>query len=140
MLLAGSVPRLVPRVRSSAPEGAVAGAVFGALIGGFAAAMAPDLGLVFGNEVVTGLLGAFVGASGGGLAGTLIGFGIPEPQKRRYAELAMREGYVLAVDCTDDLKLRVAYDVLDATRGLRLEPPPSFVRRGIGPREPELVR
>lgn len=138
--MAGSVPRLVPRVRSSAPEGAATGSVVGALIGGFSAAMLPELGWIFGNEVATIVLGALVGASGGGLAGTLLGLGIPEPQKRRYAELVMRDGYVVAADCTDAHKLAVAHDVLDATRGLRLERPPSYVRRGIGPREPQLVR
>lgn len=91
------------------------GASWGAGIGGAAGLLASAGALAipgFGPIIALGPLAAtLTGAAGGGLAGGLVDFGIPEPQSREY-ERKVKEGKFLAV-------LKTAHDAEKAERCLK---------------------
>jgi hypothetical protein len=89
---------------SAAAVGATGGgALFGALalLAGAGALAIPGVGpLIAAGPLVAGLAGLGLGGAVGGLAGALVGMGLPEDEaKRYYSQLAV--GYTLLVVHTD---------------------------------------
>jgi len=91
------------------PEGAAAGAGTGAVLGGAIGWLAgigslaiPGLGpLIAAGPIMATLSGLAVGGTIGGLAGSLIGMGIPEYEAQQY-ESRLKEGKVLIAVHADD--------------------------------------
>jgi hypothetical protein len=87
---------------TQAPESAVAGAGTGAVFGGTLGWLAgvgalaiPGVGpLVAVGPIAATLSGAAVGGTLGGLVGALMGWGVPEPEAKRY-EGRIKEGGIL---------------------------------------------
>jgi hypothetical protein len=87
---------------TKAPEGATAGGISGGVIGGalgwlagIGALAIPGLGPFIAAGPILGLLGGIgAGATIGGIAGALVGMGIPEYEAKRY-EGRIREGGIL---------------------------------------------
>lgn len=115
---------LVPKVRSAAPEVAVAAGGIGALVGGLAAVASlalPGVGVLAAGPIAAALGGGTVGAASGGLVGALIGFGIPEPQAKQYAEAVLNDGLIVAVHPTSATMAENVETLFKATRGVRME-------------------
>ena len=101
---------------TKAPEGTTVGVPTGAVLGGalgwlvgIGALAIPGLGpFVAAGPLLSALSGAFLGGATGGIAGALIGMGIPEYEAQMY-EGKLREGNILmSVHCKDsDEKSRV---------------------------------
>lgn len=94
---------------TKAPEGATTGAVSGAVIGGalgwlagIGALAIPGLGPFIAAGPILGMLGG-AGALGvaGGIAGSLIGMGIPEYEAKRYEGRVRSGGILMSVHCDD---------------------------------------
>jgi|SRR5579871_1265244 len=108
---------------TKAPEGATAGAASGAVIGGAlgwlagAGALAiPGLGPFLAAGPVMGMLaGAGAGGAVCGLAGSLIGMGIPEYEARRYEGRVRSGGILLSVHCDNNEWAKRAKKVLEDT-------------------------
>jgi len=92
---------------TKAPEGATTGAASGAVIGGalgwlagIGALAIPGLGPFIAAGPIMGML-AGAGAAGvaGGIAGSLIGLGIPEYEAKRYEGRVKSGGILLSVHC-----------------------------------------
>lgn len=92
---------------TKAPEGAATGAASGAVIGGalgwlagIGALAMPGLGVFVAAGPIMGLL-AGAGAVGavGGIAGSLIGMGIPEYEAKRFEGRVTSGGILLSVHC-----------------------------------------
>jgi hypothetical protein len=83
------------------PTGAVLGGALGWLVGVGALAI-PGLGpFIAAGPLLAALSGAFIGGATGGVAGALVGMGIPEYEAQMY-EGKLREGNILmAVHCKD---------------------------------------
>jgi uncharacterized protein (TIGR02271 family) len=83
--------------------GAVAGAAGGALVGaGIAAGVIPVIGPVLAiGTLGTILINAAGGAAVAGLAGALIGWGIPEEDAKYYESEVQAGRYLVTVDCGD---------------------------------------
>ena len=87
---------------TKAPEGAITGAGTGGVLGGALGWMAgigalaiPGVGpFIAAGPIMAALSGAAIGATAGGLIGTLVRMGIPEFEAKRY-ETRLREGRVL---------------------------------------------
>jgi len=94
---------------TKAPEGAVTGAVTGgAVVGalgwiaGIGALAIPGVGpFIAAGPIVAALSGVAIGATVGGIAGGLIGLGIPELEAKRY-EGKIKEGNILISVHTDN--------------------------------------
>jgi len=92
---------------TKAPEGAVAGggsgAIAGAAVGwllGAGALMVPGLEHMAAAGPVIGMMGGLgAGVTLGGLAGALVGSGIPEYEAKRYEGRVRRGGILLSVHC-----------------------------------------
>jgi hypothetical protein len=96
-----------PAVGSETSKGAVAGGVAGLLLG-LAAFAIPGLGAVAAvGWLTTTITGVVVGA-GVGLAGALIGVGVPHEDAAYYTEGVRRGGTLLAVRAPDDQADHVA--------------------------------
>ena len=84
-----------------AVDGAVAGGVLGGLTGllvGVGALALPGLGpIVVAGPLISGLVGAGVGAAGGGLIGALVSWGVSEEEAEFYLEGVRRGGTLVAV-------------------------------------------
>ncbi len=92
---------------SETTTGAIEGAGIG-LVAGLAALAIPGLGwLAIGGWLTTTLIGAAVGATVG-LAGALVGAGVPHEDAELYNEGVRRGGNLLAVKAPDDQAQRVA--------------------------------
>jgi uncharacterized protein YcfJ len=94
------------RAKDGAGTGAVMGATTGGilgLIGSLSILAIPGVGVATEAAVLLGnaLLGSGIGATGGGLVGALIGWGIPEDQARYYDELLSKGSYVVLVEGTE---------------------------------------
>lgn len=98
---------------TKAPEGATAGASAGGILGGTLGLLAgigtlaiPGLGpLVAAGPILATLSGFAVGAAVGGVAGALIGLGIPEYEAKIY-ESRLQEGNILiAVHTENNLEI-----------------------------------
>lgn len=96
---------------TKAPEGAVAGAGAGGvlvgvlgLLAGFGALGIPGVGpLIAAGPLFAALSGLGVGATVGGLAGGLVGMGIPELEARRYEGRVAKDGSLLVSVHTDTI-------------------------------------
>ena len=110
---------------TKAPEGSTAGAATGALVGGALGWLAglgtlvlPGLGpLIAAGPIMAALAGAGLCGAVGGVAGALIGLGIPEYEAKRY-EGQVKEGKVLlAVLCEDLSAAKKAAEILEKSGG-----------------------
>ncbi len=124
---------------TKAPEGAVAGAGSGLVVGGVLGWLAgigalaiPGLGpFVAAGPIMAALSGAAVVGAVGGIAGALIGLGVPEYEAKRY-EGKVKEGNILISVHTDDSdEVRTAKEIFErsgasdiATAGEASEPKP----------------
>jgi hypothetical protein len=115
--------RLSFEYSTKAPEGIATGATTGALLGGslgwlasIGALAIPGIGpLIAAGPIVAALAGAGAAGTIAGLAGGLIGLGMPELEAKRYqAELA-KGGVLLAVQCSDTRFADTAKRILDRT-------------------------
>lgn len=108
---------------SKAPEGAVTGGVSGAVIGGVLGWLAgigtlaiPGIGpLIAAGPIVAALAGLGAVGTVAGIAGALIGFGIPEYEAKRYEGRIKKGGILLSVHCDNDEWARRAKGILEHT-------------------------
>jgi hypothetical protein len=107
---------------TKAPEGASVGvstgAVFGGalgwLVGAGAIAAMPVLGpLVAAGPIMAALAGAAAGGAVGGVTGTLVGFGIPEYEAKRYESFLQKGGILLSAHVDDRQWAEKAKEVLE---------------------------
>jgi len=85
----------------TAASGAMIGGAAGLSIG-LGALLIPGIGpLLAAGPLAAALGGAAIGAGTGGMIGSFVGLGIPEPEARRYEEEVRRGGYFVSVR-TDD--------------------------------------
>jgi len=86
---------------SPASEGAVIGGVVGGLAGlvlGLSSLTIPGLGpIIAAGPLASMLVGAGIGAAGGGLLGALVGWGVPETEAGYYSEAVRRGSTLVAV-------------------------------------------
>lgn len=93
------------QAKGGAKVGATAGAATGGilgLIGGLSVLTLPGVGAAaeVGAVLANTLLGGGIGATGGGLIGALIGWGIPEDRARYYNDLFSQGHYVILLEGT----------------------------------------
>ncbi|HYI95565.1 MAG TPA: quinol:electron acceptor oxidoreductase subunit ActD [Bryobacteraceae bacterium] len=108
---------------TKAPEMAVAAGSSGAVIGGalgwlagIGALAIPGAGPFIAAGPIMGMLGGIgVGTTVGGVAGALIGFGIPEYEAKRYEGRIRRGSILLSVHCDDPDWAKRARNVLTQT-------------------------
>jgi len=108
---------------TKAPEAAVAGGSSGAVLGGalgwlagIGALAIPGIGPVIAAGPIMGMLGGIgVGGAIGGIAGALIGLGIPEYEAKRYEGRIRRGGILLSVHCDDSDWAKRARNILIQT-------------------------
>jgi len=121
----GRTPLFTHERSTKAPEGSTAGAATGALVGGALGWLAglgtlvlPGLGpLIAAGPIMAALAGAGLCGAVGGVAGALIGLGIPEYEAKRY-EGHVKEGKVLlAVLCEDLPAAKKAAEILEKSGG-----------------------
>ena len=110
---------------TKAPEVAVAAGSSGAVIGGalgwlagIGALAIPGIGPFIAAGPIMGMLGGIgVGGALGGLAGALIGLGIPEYEAKRYEGRIRRGGILLSVHCDDPDWAKRARNILSQSGG-----------------------
>jgi len=108
---------------TKAPEGAVTGGASGAIVGGalgwlvgMGALAIPGVGPVLAAGPLMAMLGGIgVGSAVGGLAGALVGAGIPEYEAKRYEGRVRKGGILLSLHCDDADWARRASKVLRET-------------------------
>lgn len=108
---------------TKAPEGAAAGATSGAVLGGalgwlagIGALAIPGLGPFIAAGPIMALLGGVgVGATVGGIAGALVGLGIPEYEAKRYEGMIKGGGILLSVHSDDHEWTKRARVILEHT-------------------------
>ena len=108
---------------SKAPEGAAAGMGAGAVVGGALGWLAGIGALAIaglGPFVAAGpILGALAGAGAvgtvGGMAGALIGSGMPEYEAKRYEGRVKKGGILISVHCDDAAWIKRARNILETT-------------------------
>jgi hypothetical protein len=108
---------------TKAPEGAAAGAASGAIVGGavgwlmgVGSIAIPDAGLFVGaGPIVAALAGVGAGGAICGIAGALLGFGIPEYEAKRYEGRVRKGGILLSVHCDDADWTKRAKEILAIT-------------------------
>ena len=108
---------------TKAPEGAATGATTGALLGGalgwlvsVGALAIPGLGpFIAAGPIVALLAGAGAAGVVGGIAGALIGMGIPEYEAKRYEGRIRSGGILLSVHCDNSEWEKRAKQVLERT-------------------------
>lgn len=106
---------------TKAPEGLAAGATTGAAIGGALGLLAgvgalaiPGLGpFIAAGSIMATLAGIGAGGTIGGLAGALIGAGMPEYEAKRYEGRVREGGILLSVHCDNSEWTRKAKDLLE---------------------------
>ncbi|MBI3867240.1 MAG: DUF3341 domain-containing protein [Verrucomicrobia bacterium] len=106
---------------TKAPEGAATGAGAGALLGGafgwlvgIGALAIPGVGsFVAAGPIVAAVSGAAVGGAVCGIAGALIGLGIPEYEAMRYEGKVKRGGILISVHTEDLDEVRTAKEVFE---------------------------
>ena len=109
----------VHKKETKAPEGATTGVASGAVIGGalgwlagIGALAIPGLGPFIAAGPIMGLL---AGAGAGGVAGALIGMGIPEYEAKRYEGRVKSGGILLSVHCDSSECVKRAKTILEQT-------------------------
>src|SRR3984893_3531089 len=108
---------------TKAPEGAAAGATSGAvgggglgLLAGIGALAILGVGpLVAAGPIMAALAGMGVGGTVGGIAGALVGLGIPEYERKGYEGVRHKAGVVLSVHCDTSDEIKRAKEVLKNT-------------------------
>ncbi|HEX2868614.1 MAG TPA: quinol:electron acceptor oxidoreductase subunit ActD [Ignavibacteriales bacterium] len=108
---------------TKAPEGAATGAGTGLVVGGalgwlvgIGALAIPGIGpFLAAGPIVTALAGAGAVGALGGIAGTLVGMGIPEFEAKRYDGRIRKGGILLSIHCDDEDWIRRAKDMLRQT-------------------------
>ena len=108
---------------TKAPEGAVTGGASGAVLGGalgwlagIGALAIPGVGpFIVAGPILALLSGIGLGGTVGGLAGALVGAGIPEYEAKRYEGRIRKGGILLSVHCDDLDWVRRAEKILAAT-------------------------
>ena len=108
---------------TKAPEGTATGATSGAVIGGglgwlagIGALAIPGLGpLIAAGPIVAALAGVGAGGAIGGLAGALVGMGIPEYEAKRYEGRVKEGGILLSVHSDNSDWTSKAKDILKRT-------------------------
>jgi hypothetical protein len=108
---------------TKAPEGATTGVLAGGVIGGALGLLAhvgvlaiPGLGpLIAAGPIIAALTGIGSGSVLGGIIGTLVGFGIPEYEAKRYEGRIKAGGILLSVHCDNADWIAKAKDVLKQT-------------------------
>ncbi len=108
---------------TKAPEGAVTGGASGAVLGdalgwlvGIGVLAIPGLGpFIAAGPIIAMLGGLGVGGTVGGLAGALLGAGIPEYEAKRYEGRVRKGGILLSVHCDDSDWVRRAEKILAET-------------------------
>lgn len=107
---------------TKAPEGATVGTGTGAVLGGAlgwlvgagAIATIPVLGpLVAAGPIMAALAGAAAGGAVGGITGTLVGFGIPEYEAKRYETFLKKGGILISAHVDDSEWADKAKDILE---------------------------
>jgi hypothetical protein len=133
-----TTPETRHEVGAEAGRGAVAGGVAGLLLG-LAAFAIPGLGAIAAaGWLTTTLTGVVVGA-GVGLAGALMGVGVPHEDAAIYAEGVRRGGTLLAVRAQDDQADRVA-EILGSDGAVNIdERAEQYQREGFVPSAPVAV-
>jgi hypothetical protein len=114
---------LATQKSTKAPEGAATGAGSGAIIGGALGWLAatgalalPALGpFIIAGPLLSTLAGMGVGGTLGGLAGALLGLGIPEYEAKRYQGRIENGGILLSVHCDDSRWVHKAKRLLSST-------------------------
>jgi Protein of unknown function (DUF3341) len=109
--------------KTKAPEGATAGATSGAVIGGglgwlvgIGALAIPGLGpFIAAGPIVSLLAGAGALGAIGGIAGALVGIGIPEYEAKRYEGRVKQGGLLLSVHCDESNWVKRAKKILQQT-------------------------
>ncbi|HWR15925.1 MAG TPA: PRC-barrel domain-containing protein [Terriglobales bacterium] len=119
----GRTERFAMEHNTKAPEGAAVGGGTGLAVGGVLGWLAgigtlaiPGIGpLLAAGPIVAALAGAGAVGAIGGLAGGLIGMGMPELEAKRY-EKEIREGrMLLSVRCSDPRFVASARSILEST-------------------------
>lgn len=108
---------------TKAPEGAVAGGGSGAVLGaafgwlvGAGALLMPGLEAMHAAGPILGMLGGLgVGVTVGGLAGAMVGAGVPEYEAKRYEGRVRKGGILLSVHCDDAKWSKTARSILKRT-------------------------
>ncbi|MEO7143015.1 MAG: DUF3341 domain-containing protein [Bryobacteraceae bacterium] len=108
---------------TKAPEGAVTGAGSGAIIGGalgwltgIGALAIPGLGpFIAAGPIIALLSGVGVGGALGGVAGALIGAGMPEYEAKRYEGRIRGGGILMSVHCDSTDWTKRAKEILTET-------------------------
>lgn len=116
---------LVTEKFTKAPEGATAGASSGFLIGGALGWLAgigafalPGLGaFIAAGPIMSTLAGVGVGGVLGGIAGALIGAGIPEYEAKRYEGRLSKGGILVSVHCGKPDEIPYAKQIMERTGG-----------------------
>lgn len=104
------------------PEGTAVGGTTGAIVGevlgrlaGIGSLAIPGVGPFIAAGPIMGLLaGAGTPGAVGGLAGALIGMGLPEFEARRYEGMVKEGGYLISVHCDNDDWVDKAKNLLKA--------------------------
>jgi hypothetical protein len=108
---------------TKAPEGVTAGGITGGVIGGalgwlagIGALAIPGLGPFIAAGPILGLLGGLgAGATVGGIAGALVGMGIPEYEAKRYEGRIREGGILLSVHSDNSDWTKRARQILEET-------------------------
>ncbi|HYI96463.1 MAG TPA: general stress protein [Bryobacteraceae bacterium] len=108
---------------TKAPEKATAGAAIAGIAGGalgwlagIGALAIPGLGpFIAAGPIMAALAGVGAGSVVGGLAGALVGAGIPEYEAKRYEGRIRKGGILLSVHCDDNLMIGRAKEMLRHT-------------------------
>ena len=134
---------------TKAPEGATTGAGTGVIVGtalgwlmGIGALAVPGVGpFIAAGPVMTALAGAGVAGTVGGIAGALIGMGIPEYEAKQYEGQLKNGGILLSVHSDNSNSTRRAREILKRTGAQDIaasgeasvdEPPSDFTLKRTG--------
>ena len=108
---------------TKSPEGATAGGISGATVGGVLGWLAgigtlaiPGVGpLIAAGPIMATLAGIGVGGTLGGIAGSLVGYGIPEYEAKRYESSLNDGGILISVHAETSELVDEAEKVLEET-------------------------
>jgi hypothetical protein len=134
-----------PTARAGPTTGASTGVILGSALGwlmGIGALSVPGLGpFIAAGPLMTALAGAGVGGTVGGIAGALIGMGIPEYEAKRYEGQVKNGGILLSVHSDSSESTRRAKEILKRTGAQDIaatgeasvdEPPSEFRLKRVG--------
>ena len=113
---------------TKAPEGAVTGGATVGAIGGALGVLAgagllviPGLGpFLAAGPILAGLAGLGAGSLVGGIAGALIGMGLPEYEAKRYEGHVQNGGILISVHCDTSGEITRAKEIIKSTGGTNI--------------------